>query len=201
MSSLSKLIEISEDFVGANSADKDRDIPACLDQVYSKVRSLVAFEGALVVYPVDNVFCISCQTVNNDGWKYAYSENVHKTFFFAKDVFGNHYGVMSGNFYKLDQESGKLLLHSTSIDAWAGKILSDYDYETGWSLAHDWQVYNNTRIAVGECLIPIMPFSLGGEFEANNLMKVNVLDALKKYASLRSQVEKVSPGSTVSIRW
>lgn len=174
-----------------------------LSEIYNEKNGLIAFESSLVVYPaIENSDLPCLSSINKDSWKLAYSKEVQLLCYFCRDGFGHQYGISSsGGIFKLNPESGALSPHSSDIDTWAKKIMSDYDYETGWSLLNEWQVLNDEVIGPNQCLIPVKPFCIGGEFEVDNLRLVDLGLALIKYSQLYSQSKSFVKGEKVNVDW
>lgn len=171
-----------------------------LTPLYHDLNGFNGFEGALLGFPMGGKQEFELSHWNNiETWKSNYNDDVKNTVFFASDIFGHQYGVLNKALVKLNPEIGELTLHSHDIEDWASKILSDYDYETGWSLAHEWQV-NNREIQLGERLLPKIPFAMGGEFEENNLTPIMIGPAMKNYCHLYNQTLHAKQGEKIVIQ-
>lgn len=75
-------------------------------------------------------------------------------------------------------------------------MLDDYDYLTGHSLAHAWQVRHG-RLEEGERLVPRRPFVLGGAYAVDNLQPMSAVRAMKTRAALARQVCMLPDGTGV----
>lgn len=167
--------------------------------LYTDLNGFVGFEGALLCFPSNLELNISLKYMNDlNPWKYVYCRDVQETFFFSADIFGHLFGVLRGGIMKFNPETGIIEKHSESIEEWASVIISNYDYETGWSLARDWQKENGP-LNIEERLLPKVPFSIGGEYEISNLTVVKLNEAMKQYSNLFIQVKSAKKGESISI--
>lgn len=195
MSKIHKLIKISSPI----SESCDTQLRSDIEELYSDINGFIAFEGALLCLPIGIDVDIEIMKFNtHKSWKSAYSKEIQDTLFFAADIFCHLFGLYKGIIVKFNPESGKLEKHSSNIEEWASIILSDYDYETGWSLAKSWQL-ENRAINVGERLLPKVPFAIGGEYEVNNLVDIDLNEAMNQYSKLFAQVKNIEKGELVNI--
>ena len=100
-----------------------------------------AFESALHVFPARTV---GDHTGMDDWncftlWKNRYGEETKSYLFFAEDLFGCQFGVREDGVWRFDPETGDVERHSPDIEGWANQILAEYETETGFPLAHEWQ--------------------------------------------------------------
>lgn len=202
MKNLEKLYTALQGLADGLSELEEDSLPLdhTLKPLYEKMNGFIAFESALIGFPIGTGSIVDALNFNQGKWKNNYNKNVQNTFFFATDAFGFPYGVLDGSIVKLNSESGVLERHSENLDKWAEKIIEDYDYETGWSLCRDWQLHKNKRLAVNERLIPKKPFSMGGEFEITNLISMNILEVMENYSKLYLQVKDAKKGQTITIQ-
>ncbi len=129
----------------------------------------LAFESALQVYGLGVGEPHDIASVNEPArWTTHYADLAGDLYFFAQDLFGGQYAVEGAQIVKFDPELGERSFFAASIEDWAGRILRDYDYETGFTIAHEWQ-QRVRPLKFGERLYPKVPFVLGGEFELDNL--------------------------------
>jgi hypothetical protein len=92
-----------------------------------------------------------------------------------------------------------MTLYGESLEGWAATLLENYDYETGWSAAREWQL-SHGPLKPGDRLVPKRPFILGGSYEADNLVAMDGAQAMRKLASLYHQVRDVADGSTLTVK-
>jgi len=171
-----------------------------LKYLLSKKNGFLAFESALNVFTdVSNEIITNIHTWNRlSGWKSSYSPLVDDVLFFGEDVFANQFGLTNTGIIRFEPESGKISNHSNSIEEWANILLSEYDYETGWSLAKEWQLKNG-RLHNNYRLLPKVPFILNGEYETDNLIAVEENHAMGAYGRLYNQIKDLSDGTTTTI--
>ncbi|ELE1939958.1 hypothetical protein RDG67_002801 [Vibrio cholerae] len=184
------------------SANKTIGVPTELVDLYLDLNGFIGLEGALLGFPVNvDMECELFYFNRVDSWKIHYNQDVRDTFFFATDIFCHLFGIYSGRVVKFNPETGIIKEHSESLEEWASTIISDYDYETGWSLASGWQK-NNRILQCSERLLPKIPFSLGGEFVVENLTPVTLSEAMLQYSKLYEQVKNIRQGDVVKIyKW
>jgi len=176
------------------------DLISELEFMLAQKNGFLAFESALNVFTsTPNDLLTYLEAWNSpDGWKSLYSPIVDKVLFFAEDIFGNQYGMSDDYVVKFEPESGKLEYHSSSLEEWAKNILSDYDYETGWSLAREWQLKNG-KLRGQFRLLPKIPFSIGGKYEAENLTAIEENKAMNAYGELYNAIKNTEDGQQITL--
>lgn len=195
MSNLEKL----KKSLGSIADYKATDVPVVLVDLYLDLNGFIGLEGALLGFPINIDVDYELFAFNSEhSWKKYYSNEIVNTLFFAADIFGNLFGIYGGLVVKFNPESGRLKKHSNSLEEWASIIISDYDYETGWSLASGWQK-NNRKLLDSERLLPKIPFSLGGGYVISNLTPVELTEAMFQYSRLYVQVKNAKQGSVVKV--
>jgi hypothetical protein len=159
------------------------------------------FESALLVLPaqraVDHPGLLEWNAA--DGWRSLYSEVPASVIFFAQDLFAGQFGVSPDYVSRLDPESGALSRYAETLEEWAGKILDDFDAETGWPVARDWQKQYGP-LQRGHRLLPRLPFILGGDYVAENLVSLPATEAMMKLGQLYQQVRGVPDGTPLTVR-
>jgi hypothetical protein len=161
----------------------------------------VAFENALVVFPRCGGKLIPGLKQWNSltGWRrYYLSVAPESIVFFAEDAFANQFGLDRAGVARLDPESGALTRHSASVEHWAAKVLENYDFETGWSVAKKWQVANGP-LGLSKKLIGKTPFILGGDYVPENLMAVERSAAMEALGRLFNQIKSAPEGTRVTV--
>lgn len=210
MKAIEKLVEIASTPFSNQQPDADVIVGKLplnhpelrqLAGLLQKKNGFVALENSLLLFGTERTKGVSGLSEWNDlnGWKRYYGENVVETVFFAEDVFGNQFGVNRNSIVRLAPESGGVTEHSKSIDQWAAKILENYDFETGWSVAHEWQ-QRNGPLPSGYLLLGRKPFVLGGDYVADNLVAVDGMAAMEKLGALYQQIRSVPDGKKVTVR-
>src|SRR5207244_2392703 len=101
-----------------------------------------------------------------DLWKGEYVEDLSSVLFFAEDVFGGQFRIRAERVCTFDPETGQIEVMSSSLGAWAHELLADYEFQTGYPLAHAWQV-KNSPLPTGVRLLPKLPFVCGGKYEVD----------------------------------
>lgn len=133
------------------------------------------------------------------GWRSGYGELADECLFFGADLFGQQFCIHQEAVYRFDAETGGKEYFGASIEDWAGAILDDFEAQTGWPLAHEWQRQHG-KLPQGTRLVPVTPFVLGGEFAVGNLRPVPSQEAMRFYADLAIQLRNVPDGAQVRLR-
>ena len=204
MSRIDKLLSIGSAPIGTHSVGSS----VLMVDWQSELRSLLgvkngfsAFEAALIVFPLNDaggVYGLSSWNARG-GWRDAYSDCFDdQVLFFAHDVFGVQFGLTKSGVVRLDPESGEVALYASSLEGWASKLLENYEQDTGWPVAHDWQV-ENRPLRRHERLLPKQPFVLGGDYEVENLVAVEALFGMRSWGALYSQIRDLRDGEVASV--
>lgn len=174
-------------------------IVAELEEVLSHKNGFWAFESALNVLPSEAPDFMSSIPKWNDpeNWKKYFGDH-ESVLFFAEDLFGGQFGIGTDSIYRLHPETAELVEHSANLESWAKTILKDLDFETGWSIGRAWQethgpLKNEFR------LIPRVPFTLGGEYCAENLVTIRCDRAMREYARLATQIRDIPDGQSIIV--
>jgi len=197
MSSIATLLGISE-AIAIEAAALPTSSKA-LWPIYSNKNGLLSFESSLMLLPtVSSQQVPSLQEWNApSGWRRHY-DLPDDVVFFAMDVFACQFGLNHIGIVRFEPESGDLSSHSVNLEEWATKLLNDYDYELGFPVAHDWQMRYGP-LPLGARLLPKQPFTLGGEYSADNVIRWPVRDATQQFANLHRQIANVPDGQPVTI--
>lgn len=168
-------------------------------QVLQRKNGFYAFEAALHVFPSAREKCMPVHLWNSPNlWRDHYGNLLDdKVFFFAEDIFGSQFAVHNEIVYRFNAETGSLERHSRDVSEWSEKVLADYNADTGYPLAHSWQLEfgglpSNCR------LIPVVPFVLGGQYEVSNLIPVRSIHAMRYYGKLAQGLATHSDGESIS---
>jgi hypothetical protein len=132
------------------------------------------------------------------GWRRHYPSVPRDVLFFAEDALAGQFGISPNGIGRLDPESGKYASHSSMLDEWASRVLENYNFETGWELAHKWQMAHRP-LKLGERLVPKQPFVLGGEFESDNLLAVLAGEAMERFGRLYQAIRNTPDGQRVTL--
>lgn len=208
MDSISKLVSVA----GPALCNKPADISHSLIQLAgADGRSLsrmldsrngfLAFESALLVYPAGcKESPIELENWNRlELWKTEYGGAADNLVFFAADLFGSQFAIARDSIVRFDPEDGAIEAVAQDLVEWATLILTDYEYQTGYPLARDWQFVNGP-IPSGMRLAPTTPFVLGGSYEIDNLYALGALECVRYQASVHRQVRDLPDGTQVRLR-
>jgi hypothetical protein len=210
MNAMEKLLEITSTPICLSKPDltyfNDKAVELdygvkCLTNLLSVKNGFFAFENALLIFPSKPYQTIPGLIEWNleSKWRRYYDHLQSNIIFFAEDLFSCQFGLTPKNIIRLEPETGEITVHSTSLEEWAQKIISDYDYETGWSVGKEWQEKNGP-LPVGSRLLGKVPFVLGGDFVSENLVAVEAFEAMEKLGSLFKQIKNVPDGKKIKIR-
>ncbi|MAS94484.1 MAG: SMI1/KNR4 family protein [Verrucomicrobiales bacterium] len=207
MSSIDKLIEIGSKALTNESPQSTQllseksELSKSLKDLLEGKNGFVAFEAALVVFPS----CDIGQTKGieswnlQSGWRNGYADCLDpETIFFAHDLFGVQFGIEGDRVVQFNPETGELTTYANSFDEWASVLLENYQADTGWPLAHEWQIANG-QLLPHERLLPKQPFILGGEFEVDNLIAIEAECGMRNWATLYNSIKTASDGEEVSV--
>jgi hypothetical protein len=167
----------------------------------SRKNGFLAFESALHVFPcAKSTSCYTLAEWNEPNlWRVAYKNLAVDLLFFAQDVFGNQFGVWKSEIIRFDAETGDKESFALTLDEWAKRILTDYEVETGYPLAHQWQsIYGILRLDWR--LLPKRPFVLGGGYEIANLITKPSVLGMRLRGSLATQLHDLPDGTQIEFR-
>lgn len=159
-----------------------------------------SLEGALHVFPAqatEQEYGIN--EWNSDKlWRKSYDRLEDGLLFFAEDIFGGQFCIYSDRIYQFDPETADLEHMADGLEEWAGKITQDYDYYTGYSLAHEWQKKNGP-IPINNRLVPKLPFIMGGEFSLGNLYLTESVAGMRARANIANQIRNLPDGKKICL--
>ena len=89
-----------------------------------------------------------------------------------------------------DPETAAIEELSLSLSEWAETILSDYEVQTGYPLAHAWQAVNGPLV-LDQRLIPKVPFVCEGKFEIDNLHVLNDVEGMSFRATISNGIKEL----------
>lgn len=157
-----------------------------------------AFESALHVFPA----CQEEGIIDLDSWNSPhlwieeYGNMALETLFFAEGIFGDQFGVKGREIVRFEAETGLSEPIATSLEDWASLIVEDYNYQTGYPLAHKWQEKHGS-LPCGQRLVAITPFVLGGDFDITNLFALDGVKAMRYHADLALRIRGVPNGTKI----
>lgn len=176
-------------------------LPASLRRLYFSANGVYAYNRSLLVRPLESEGdIIGLHEWNRtDLWKYMYRDlirTIDEHFFFAQNVYGEQFYFMDGVFGKFDPETGECENMGQSLDSWANKIASDSEFILGTNIANEWDRVKGV-IDAGNCLMPKIPFVLGGDFSIDNLVCKPDLTSLKIRAALSGKLSRLNDGDKI----
>lgn len=202
--SMSKILAISTQALGPDLATEKR--PATWDsrlkkelfELLSKRNGFFSFDSALLIRPLGaNSIVLGVEKWNERSlWLDTYKLELPELFFFAEDLFGGQFAIMGEVIVTFDPETGELDEIADSFDGWATRLIEDYDFLTGHSLALEWK-RRNGEVPHGVRLIPKQLFVLGGEFECDNLMLVGDVRGMRSRGFFATALVDVPDGEQV----
>jgi hypothetical protein len=160
-----------------------------------------AFESALHVFPLTGDSETGLEAWNAGPlWRDDYEDLAVGLLFFAEDILQDQFclSLRKDGVLRFFAETGQTEHLASSIEEWAGMILSDYPRETGWPFVHEWQAKNGP-LARGKRLMPKTPFFLGGEYGVDNLWAGNPLEGMRLKADLAMQTRHLPEGAQVKL--
>lgn len=187
MNSIQKLLNISSE-----ALSDDLNIYKELDEFLLIKNGFYAFEGAFHLFSSKEI-----EYINN----FLAEKTIYKTrgrLYFAEDLFGNLFYLEDNNILFLNLETNESEFIAYGVQQWAEALLKDYNYLTGYSLAHSWQTINR-EVLTHERLKPKKSFIFGGEYSVINLMIVERLENLKFHSDLVKQIQNIKDGEKVKI--
>lgn len=168
-------------------------------QLLRQRNGFYCFESALHVFPSGGGSSSLEDWNSRSLWRHAYSELAEGYEFFAEDVFGNQFCLADEKVQLFDAETGAISVIASSLEHWACELLVDYDYLTGFPLAHQWQEANGPLIP-GHRLLPKTPFVLGGKFELENLYSLDAVSGMCLRGELANQLRDLPEGTEVDFK-
>ena len=207
MKAIEKLISIaSEPLAEANSLSTRLGLNP--GPVFEEIQALldikngfVAFESALVVFPAtDSQSVMGIDNWNEkNGWRRWYSGCIpDEVLFFAEDIFGGQFGATGSAIFRFNPETGELTKYADSLSHWAELMLTNYAHDTGWPLAHEWQLIHGP-ISPSQRLMPKRPFVLGGDYDVENLLLIDGKKAMENWGRFYQAIRAVPHGEEVAL--
>lgn len=169
-------------------------------QLLAEKNGFYAFESALHVFPARSSGAERGLHEWNapELWISKFAGLADNCLFFAEDVFGVQFCISNNAIHQFDPETGQLDFVADSLEDWADAILQDYEYLTGYPLAHAWQSTNGP-LASGERLLPTQLFMLGGDFAPSNLYRLDAVQGMRLRAGYAVQLQELPDGAAVKI--
>ncbi len=204
-SNVNKLLSISSVNICSQSpkiplewTHKFGDLTQQLEKILNARNGFFSFESALHLFP-SNCLNYSQELMlwnQFDLWKKSYSNLEIEGLFFGEDIFGTQFVIYDNGISKFDPETSDMETIASNFEDWAELILEDYEVETGYPLAHEWQEKNG-YLPVGKRLVPKSPFVLGGEFHISNLELIDAIDGMKLRSNLACKLKDIPDGNKI----
>lgn len=179
-----------------------KELGRALVDFLKRKNGFYAFESALHIFPACNEQGIMDLEKWNapDLWKGHYEDMASDIVFYAEDIFGNQFGMQGREILRFEAETGLTEQVATSLEGWASLILEDYNYLTGYPLAHKWQERHGPLNA-GKRLVAVRPFVLGGDFDISNLFALEAVKAMRYHGDLAVQIRDVPNGTKITFEF
>jgi hypothetical protein len=181
--------------------DRFGEIGASINEVLRQKKGFFCFESALRFFPSVTVEASWGITDWNehDRWKVDFHGLADDIFCFAEELFGRQFVIFGGKVATFEPETGDLKIAASSIEQWASTILLDYDYMTGYRLAHEWQLEYGP-LHPRHRLMAKRPFALGGEYSTANLASLDSLQIMKTLGNLAYQIHDLPDGAKIEFK-
>lgn len=187
------------------SPEAHAGVPAPVQDLFAAMNGFYAFESALHVRgtcPTQRGYS-SGQWNDPSLWLSRYdhirSSGGSTPFFFAEDAFGAQFGLSPQGVSLFDPETGDSEIVCRTIHEWAGLVLDDFEYLTGYPVAHQWQVRHGP-LRDGDRLVPKRPFVLGGEYSVDNLYPMEAVQSMHLRADIANQIRNLPDGASVRLK-
>ncbi len=164
-----------------------------------KKNGLLCFESALQIYPYDNS-TINLKILNDmEGWRQKYFFITRSYFCFAQDLFGFQFCFTERGVEIFNTEIGEFEFLAKNFEQWTQMILDDYNYLTGYEIAHEWQTQFG-KLKINERLSGKIPFILGGDYSIENLYSINFTNLVEFRADLANQIYNLEDGQQIILK-
>jgi hypothetical protein len=88
---------------------------------------------------------------------------------------------------------------SQTLEEWASTICGDFEFHTGYRIAHDWQAAKGP-LREGRRLVPIIPLiTREGSYELNNFYDVDAVTGMLHRADFARQIKGVPNAGKIRI--
>ena len=155
------------------------------------------FENAFLIYPnLQNSKSILDFNNINNLMKSCFCDLIKGALFWGCEIFGNQFAFKDGSFYFFNIETAEFEFMGNSFDEVVVLLKSETEYFTGKSLLLKWQESYGI-IANDERLCPKRPFVVGGEYEINNLYKLNIGQLIKYNGALANKISGLQDGTII----
>jgi len=209
MTRMEKLLSIGSESLGT----KVDTMPKFLEEyalgselfvLLEKKNGFYAFEQALHVFPLgsDITGTMTLEEWNSGTlWRSAYDSLTEGLLFFGEDIFSDQFclSAKQKGVFRFYAETAETTLLAESVEDWADFILANYEAETGWPLAHQWQVKNG-QLEFGQRLQPRIPFVYQGQYDLDNLWAGDAIKGMLFKGELALKVKDLPNGTRVELK-
>ncbi len=207
MTNVEKLLSVASEQLAPSPAGMPELLSAysLAPEIFTMLRKkngFYAFESALHVLPLTSDPTSGLEAWNADSlWRSEYGDLAEGLLFFAEDIFQDQFclSTKQNSVLRFYAETGQTSVMASSVEEWAGVILSDYREETGWPLLDQWQAKNGP-LRRGKRLMPKTPFFLGGAYSPENFWPGDPLEGMRLKADLAIQTRNLPEGATVKLK-
>lgn len=205
MGYLKKLLENSSPSINKHIPSLTKEVISMSGKLSSELLEMLrlkngfySLESALHVFPAQSTEQeYGLNEWNSDKlWRNSYNKLKDELLFFAEDIFGGQFCIYNDRIYQFDPETAVLEYMADGLEEWARKIIQDYDYYTGYSLANEWQK-NNGLVPKNNRLAPKIPFVMGGEFSLENLYLTESVTGMRARANIANQIKNLPDGKKI----
>ncbi|HEX6291761.1 MAG TPA: hypothetical protein VFZ66_21425 [Herpetosiphonaceae bacterium] len=200
-----QLIAIASPALGSTDARFPQELldrwgarAAELAALLKQKNGLLAFESALHLFPIGPVTSgYSLEAWNSPTlWREGYEDAAQDALFFAEDIFGEQFCIRGARIWRFNPETGDSEELAPTLEQWAQRLLEDYNLETGYALAHEWQNQYGA-LPLGKRLLPKIPFVAGGKYAVENLYATDAVTGMRFRADLARQIRNLPDGTQI----
>lgn len=160
-----------------------------------------AYDRALRVFPLGKTeegFDLE-EWNSAELWRSAYGDILTgEELFFAEDIFGEQFLIREGSVWRFDPETGEQEAFAPTLDEWAYRILDEDQIEVGTLFANDW-THLHGPLDARKRLIPRRLFTLGGQFELENLFAADAVKAMRFRGEFARQIRDLPDGTEIEL--
>jgi len=120
---------------------------------------------------------------------------------FGQDIFGNQFAFDLANqkVISFNCETGEKNFLADNFKDWLAVLFNDFAFYTGVTYAESWLEKNN--IELGQRLVPIKPFVIGGDYSIDNFYTLDFPKYLTYNADIAKQIFNLKDGEKVKITY
>ncbi|MGA0601157.1 hypothetical protein ACO2Q3_10695 [Caulobacter sp. KR2-114] len=199
-SSFDALLDVAGGALGPGFAGALPDIGGAartreLEQLLGHRDGFLAFEDALLVFPVDApTRRLDLVRLNNGDWTAGYWHRCEGLLFFAADALGDLFALQGDKVVRFVSETGVVEPMADDLPGWAARLLADPAGEAGWPFAHAWAAAHGP-LEEGSRLTGKRPFVLDGAFDLDNLQQRPLAEILDYRGNLATRLHEAPPGA------